>query len=135
MNKKTLVEPQTVKLLYEIGLSAASRGFGEQTRPIFDAFQQCFPNHAGSSIGYAMIDLSRGDYESAISMLKTHGVNKPVCAQEAKGLLLVAYNMAGRTAEAQNLQKELMHGTIEQNDMSLTQPHPDMGPMPGSGLY
>ncbi len=128
MSKKTLVEPKTVKLLYEIGLSAASRGFGETTRPIFDAFAQCFPQHAGAAIGYAMLSLSQGDTDYAIEILKRDGITKQVCAQEAKGLLLVAYNMAGRQAEAQALQAELMQTQNQQ-----TQQPPEA--YPGSDLY
>lgn len=108
MTRRTLVEPQTVKLLYEIGLSAASRGFGDETRPIFDAFALCFPDHAGAAIGYAMIALSKNDFDGAITTLKRDGITKSVCAYEAKGLLAVALNMAGREGEARELQRELM---------------------------
>ncbi len=121
MTRRTLVEPQTVKLLYEIGLSAASRGFGEETKPIFDAFAVCFPDHAGSAIGYAMIALSKNDFDGAISVLKRDGITKSVCAYEAKGLLAVALNMAGREAEARDLQRELTSGSISKSPSNTSQ--------------
>lgn len=108
MTRRTLVEPNTVKLLYEIGLSSASRGFGDEVKPIFDAFAICFPDHAGAAIGYAMIALSKSDFDVAITLLKRDGVTKSTCAYEAKGLLAVALNMAGRESEARDVQRELV---------------------------
>jgi hypothetical protein len=105
-----LIDPADLQLLAEIGLSAAARGLGAQAEPIFEALALLHPDNAAAAIGRALSALARRDADSAIEILKRDGVRARICGAEARALLAIALNMAGRSAEARAVCRGLADG-------------------------
>lgn len=101
-------EHRDLKLLAEIGFSAAARGLGELAKPIFAALAEYKPDHAAAAIGYATTAIVGRDLDTAIRVLWRDGVNAKHASNEAKAMLLIAMIMSDRQAEAGALQEELI---------------------------
>lgn len=104
------LDPADLQLLAEIGLSAAARGFGAQAEPIFEALAALHPDNAAAAIGRALSALARRDCDAAIEILKRDAVRARICGAEARALLAIALNMAGRKAEARAVCRGLADG-------------------------
>lgn len=104
------LDPADLQLLAEIGLSAAARGYAAQVEPIFAALAILHPDNAAAAIGRALAALARRDCETAIEILKRDGVRARICGAEARALLAIAFNMAGRKAEARAVCRGLAEG-------------------------
>lgn len=104
------VDDDVLKLLAEIGLSAAARGCGEAARPIFDALVLFKPGHPLAAIGRALGEISAGRPEEAITGLRASGVSVDSCPDEIKAVLLIALCLAGQQVEADQLCRKLLNG-------------------------
>ena len=109
------IEPADLKLLSEIGMSAAAHGYGDSARPIFDALAAYRPRNAAAWIGYALIELAQGKFDQAITILSGDQVIGKTCEKEAKGMLLVALYLANRREEARRVHRELLSAPDSQS--------------------
>lgn len=98
---------EELKILTEIGYSAAARGMGDRARPIFDALAVCLPDNAAAAIGYALLAIVDGEFNKAVEVLEKDGIRKKDNADGAKSILLMALKLAGRELEAARLSREL----------------------------
>ncbi|MEL6477481.1 MAG: hypothetical protein AAFR17_09145 [Pseudomonadota bacterium] len=96
-----------LKLLTEIGFSVTLRGLGGNMDPIFAAIEQEKPENAAGPIGRALQALVKRDFETAIDILRTKGVNAAVAAKEAQSILALALKLSGREAESRKLAAEI----------------------------
>jgi hypothetical protein len=104
------VDDDVLKLLAEIGLSAAARGCSEAARPIFDALALFRPGHPLAAIGRALGEISAGRPEEAIAGLRSSGVSTDSCPDEIQAVLLIALCLAGQQVEASQLCRKLLNG-------------------------
>lgn len=58
------------KLLCDIGFAGIRRGVGEPPELIFDTLEQLRPDNACGRIGKALIQVNKGNFDTAISMLE-----------------------------------------------------------------
>ncbi|MEZ5824752.1 MAG: hypothetical protein R3C97_08445 [Geminicoccaceae bacterium] len=98
---------EELQLLTQIGYSAVVRGLVDESRPIFDALAVCAPGNAASAIGIALGALIRGDLDRAIDTLRRDGIDKPRSGNEAKAILMIALQLAGRQEEAELLKRDM----------------------------
>lgn len=103
-------DEDVLKLLAEIGLSAAVRGCGEAAAPIFDALALFKPDNPLAAIGRALGEISAGRPEIAITGLRTAGVNTDTCPDELRAILLIALCLAGHQVDAELLCRRLLNG-------------------------
>ena len=103
----TRFDREELKILTEIGYSAAARGMGDRARPIFEALAICMPDNAAAAIGYALLAIVQGDFNQAITVLERDGIGKRENADGAKSILLMALKLAGRELDAARLSREL----------------------------
>lgn len=99
-----------LKLLAEIGLSAAVHGNGEAAQPIFDALSQLRPENPVGAIGRALGDIAAGRLDDAITNLRTLGTGDDACPDEVKAVLLIALCLAGQQVDASLLCRRLLDG-------------------------
>ena len=104
------LDPQDLKLLSEIALSASVQGHGKRAKPIFDALRHLRPDNAAAAIGYALTEMTHGNFQEAARILRRDGVTAKKGGTEAKAMLVVALMMAGRSEEADPVQRELLEG-------------------------
>lgn len=104
------LDPKDLKLLSEIALSAAVQGHGKRAKPIFDALQRLRPDNAAAAIGYALTEMTHGNFQEATRILRKDGITAKNGATEAKAMLMVALLMGGRAEEADPVQRELLQG-------------------------
>ncbi|MEZ5932776.1 MAG: hypothetical protein R3F54_12605 [Alphaproteobacteria bacterium] len=102
-------DEEVLKLLAEIGLSAAVRGCGEPAAPIFDALALFKPDNPLAAIGRAFSDISAGRQEEAIAGLRRAGVANDSCPDELKAVLLIALCLAGHQTDAALLCRRLLN--------------------------
>lgn len=109
---QTAFEPdeEVLKLLAEIGLSAATRGCGEAAAPIFDALALFKPDNPLAAIGRALGEISAGRPEDAIRGLRAAGVTGETCPDELSAILLIALCLAGHQVDAALLCRRLLNG-------------------------
>lgn len=105
------LDPKDLKLLSEVALSAAVQGHGKRAKPIFDALRHLRPDNAAAAIGYALTEMTHGNFQEAARILRKDGVTAKNGAAEAKAMLMVALMMGGRSEEADPVQRELLQGT------------------------
>ena len=103
-------DEDVLKLLAEIGLSAAVRGCGEAAMPIFDALAIFKPDNPLAAIGRALGEISAGRPEEAIIGLRCAGVMHETCPDELKAVLLIALCLAGHQVDASLLCRRLLNG-------------------------
>lgn len=103
-----LISDDELQLLTQIGFASVMRGRIDEARPIFDALAEFAPDNAASAIGIGLGALIRGDLDMAIRTLKKDGVTKPVGSAEAKAVLLIALQLAGRLDEAEFVKRDVM---------------------------
>lgn len=103
------VDEQVLKLLAEIGLSAAVRGNGEAARPIFDALAIVRPGHPLAAVGRALGEISAGRPEEAIAGLRASDTSFEDCPDEINAVLLIAFCLAGQRVEANQLCRKLLN--------------------------
>jgi len=116
------VDEDVIKLLAEIGLSAAVRGCGEAARPIFDALALFKPDNPLAIIGKALGDISDGRPEDAISSLRAADANSDNSPDEMRAILLLALCLAGHQIDAALLCRRLLDsgsGTSQQIALRL----------------
>lgn len=108
---QTAFEPDqdVLKLLAEIGLSAAVRGCGEAAAPIFEAMALFNPANPLAAIGRALGEISAGRPEEAIAGLRAAGVMHDSCPDELKAVLLIALCLAGHQVDAALLCRRLLN--------------------------
>ncbi len=108
---KEVFEPdeRVLKLLAEIGLSAAVRGCGEAAMPIFDALALFKPGHPLAAVGRALAEISAGRPKEAIAGLRSAGVMHETCPDELKAVLLIALCLAGHQLDASLLYRRLLN--------------------------
>jgi hypothetical protein len=108
---ETAFEPNedVIKLLAEIGLSAAVRGCGEAATPIFEALALFKPDNPLAAIGRALGEIAAGRPEDAIASLRCAGVNHDSCPEELKAVLLIALCLAGHHVDASQLCRRLLN--------------------------
>ncbi|MGI9420106.1 MAG: hypothetical protein ACR2RA_19960 [Geminicoccaceae bacterium] len=126
-------EEEVLKLLAEIGLSAAVRGCGEAAAPIFAALALFKPDNPLAAIGQALGEISAGRPEEAIAGLRGAGVAHDTCPDELKAVLLIALCLAGHQIDAALLCRRLLnHGDGPSRQIALRlKPVIDAG-LPGS---
>ncbi len=109
---ETAFEPdeEVIKLLAEIGLSAAVRGCGEAAAPIFEALAMFRPGNPLAAIGRALGEIAAGKPEDAIAVLRQAGVNHDSCPDELRAVLLIALCLAGHHVDASLLCRRLLNG-------------------------
>jgi hypothetical protein len=109
---ETVYEPddELIKLLAEVGLSAAVRGCGEAAAPIFEALALFRPENPLAAIGRALGEIAAGRPEDAIAGLRSAGVNHDNCPNELKAVLLIALCLAGHHVDASLLCRRLLNG-------------------------
>lgn len=98
-----------LKLLAEIGLSAAIRGCGEAAAPIFTALALFKPDNPLAAIGHALGEISAGRPEDAIAGLRRAGVAHETCPNALKAVLLIALCLAGHQVDASLLCRRLLN--------------------------
>lgn len=103
-------EEEVVRLLAEIGLSAAVLGCGDAALPIFEALAVFRPDNPLAAIGRALGDISAGRPEEAIAGLRRAGVAHDTCPHELKAILLIALCLAGHRTDAALLCRQLLNG-------------------------
>lgn len=96
-----------LQLLTQIGFSAVIRGMDDEATIIFKALDAWAPSSAAAAIGFALSALLKGNFDRAISVLKSDGINKDSSGAEAKAVLLIALQLSGRLDEAESLKKDL----------------------------
>ncbi|MDH3665082.1 MAG: hypothetical protein OEU92_34555 [Alphaproteobacteria bacterium] len=108
---QTAFEPdeEVLKLLAEIGLSAAVRGCGEAAASIFEALALFKPTNPLAAIGRALGDISAGKSDEAIAGLRAAGVMHDTCPDELKAVLLIALCLAGHQVDASLLCRRLLN--------------------------
>lgn len=104
-------DEDVLKLLAEIGLSAAVRGCGEAAMPIFDALALFKPDNPLAAIGRALSEISAGRPEEAIAGLRSAGVMHETCPDELKAVLLIALCLAGHQVDASLLCRRLLNSS------------------------
>ncbi|MGI9435277.1 MAG: hypothetical protein ACR2Q4_10695 [Geminicoccaceae bacterium] len=99
-----------VKLLAEIGLSAAVRGSGDAARPIFEALAAIRPDNPIAAIGRALGEISAGRPQQAIAGLRRSGAiaNADDGPEEVQAILLIALCLSGEQTDAARLCKRLL---------------------------
>lgn len=103
--------PRTdMQLLTELGYSAVLRGWFVDAEVIFSALEKLAPDNAAAPIGFGLLALVRGQFKDAIEILETQAVSAKVSGDEAKAILLLAYRLARRNADADRLQNEIERG-------------------------
>ena len=109
---QTTFEPEeaVLKLLAEIGLSAAVRGCGEAAAPIFEALALFKPDNPLAAIGRALGEISAGKPNEAIQGLRAAGVMHDSCPDELKAVLLIALCLSGHQTDAALLCRRLLNG-------------------------
>ena len=110
-NGQASYEPDSadLQLLAEIGLSAAVKGGTEASRPIFEALALLRPDHPISLIGVALAQISEGEFDNAINLLKPALKEHPE-SSEVAAILLIALSLGERWDEARVTQKMLLNG-------------------------
>ena len=104
------VDEDVIKLLAEIGLSAAIRGCGEAARPIFDAMALFKPDNPLAVIGKALGEISENRPEDAIATLRAADANSDDSPNEMRAILLLALCIAGHQVDASLLCRRLLDG-------------------------
>lgn len=99
-----------MQLLTELGYSAILRGWFADAEVIFSALQKLAPDNAAAPIGFGLLALVRGKFTEAIDILENQAVTAKVSGAEAKAILLLAYRLARRNADADRLQNEIERG-------------------------
>lgn len=88
------------KYLVQIAYAGVEKGQEKKSRVIFDCFKECYPNSAAADIGYALIEVYKGDYAKSISILNKTIKQSSNCLEEARIILVFAMTMSGRNNEA-----------------------------------
>lgn len=99
-----------MQLLTELGYSAILRGWFDDAEAIFSAMEKLAPDNAAAPIGFGLLALVRGKFNDAIEILEKKAVTAKVSGTEAKAILLLAYRLARRNADADRLQNEIERG-------------------------
>ena len=101
-------DEEALKLLAEIGLSAAVHGYGDAAQPIFDALSLLRPDNPLPAIGRALGNIAAGRHEDAIAGLRAVSVTDGTCPDEVKAVLLIALCLAGEQVDASLLCRRLL---------------------------
>jgi Flp pilus assembly protein TadD len=101
------VPSQAIRTLMEIGVAAAGTGLYRQAMAIFEGIEAMRPDSEGPAIGAALIQLNLNQHEEAIKALREGALAKNPASLEARMLLGVAFKLAGRGSECDNVIKEL----------------------------
>jgi Flp pilus assembly protein TadD len=64
------LESEDARALADLGFIALSRGLDRHAAAIFEGLQAARPNEEAGFIGRALVDLARGDVESALRILR-----------------------------------------------------------------
>ena len=99
-----------VYMLTEIGYASVMYGLGDDVEPIFEALTLLYPENTAGSIGYAITNMNRGNFNGAIDILQGSMANCSKNIDEAKAILMLALFLGGRNDEAANLAGEVMNG-------------------------
>lgn len=92
-----------LKILTEVGFSAAVRGIGDQGGPTFAMLQVWQPHHAAGAVGVAVGAMGRGDYNLAEQVL-TRAVDIAQTGREdAMAVLAMCKLQANKPTEAQQI--------------------------------
>jgi len=102
-------DEDVIKLMAEIGLSAAVRGCGDAAAPIFEALAMFRPDNPLAAIGRALGEIAAGRSEDAIAGLRRAGVNQDSCPDELRAVLLIALCLAGHHLDASLLCRRLLN--------------------------
>ncbi|MEL6963507.1 MAG: hypothetical protein AAFO01_12165 [Pseudomonadota bacterium] len=102
-------DEDVIKLMAEIGLSAAVRGCGDAAAPIFEALAMFRPDNPLAAIGKALGEIAAGRSEEAIAGLRRAGVNQDSCPDELRAVLLIALCLAGHHLDASLLCRRLLN--------------------------
>ena len=99
------------QLMCELGYSAALRGWFNDARIIFEALEVLAPQHAAAAVGFGLLALVQGDFAKAIDILEKEAATAKSPAKspggEAQAMLVLAYRLARRNADAERLQREI----------------------------
>lgn len=110
VSQDDLMPRADMQLLTELGYSAVLRGWFSDAEVIFTAMQKLAPDNAAAPIGFGLLALVRGKFDEAIDILENVAVPSKVSGGEAKAILLLAYRLARRNADADRLQNEIEQG-------------------------
>ncbi len=105
---------EDVRLLGEIGYAAANRGLHRDADLVFAALAALRPGSAAAGIGRALMALSRGRFDDAAQLLEREALAAEPDSIEARELLAVALELAGRAAERERVQATITRLRQEQ---------------------
>ena len=101
------VNRQDLHLLTEIGYASVMFGIADQAEPIFNALSKVCPENAAGSIGLAISEMSRGNFDAAAEILERSSRDADTSAGEAKAILMLALFLGGRVEEAEQLAEDV----------------------------
>ena len=100
---ESVFETEDVRLLGEIGYAAVGQGLHRDAERVFAALAALRPASAAAGIGRALMALSRGRHDEAVLLLEQEALAVEPDSIEAREVLAVALELAGRANERQRV--------------------------------
>ncbi len=107
LNADTLMSPAEIRLLSSLGFMAARSGHVVPAIRIFEGLAVLRKDKAFPYVGLALAMICVGAYGDAANVLRERGLAACPGDAEIAAYLVLALQLAGRTAEAQAMAREL----------------------------
>lgn len=101
------VTSEAVRMLMEIGMMAANNGMHKQAFEIFEGIEAVRPDQEYGPLGVALIHMNLGEYDQAVTVLKTGALERNPESAEAKIFLALALRLANRSSECDEVVEAL----------------------------
>lgn len=101
------VTSEAVRMLMEIGMMAANNGMHKQAFEIFEGVEAVRPDQEYGPLGVALIHMNLGEYDQAVTVLKTGALERNPESAEAKIFLALALRLANRSSECDEIVRAL----------------------------
>jgi predicted Zn-dependent protease len=101
------VSSELLSVLMEIAILNYDKGFISEAETIFNALAYCRPKSGYPSIGKACVQMHKGDFESAIAILRNTSSQDYMEKELVDSYLGKALMLAGYNDEANNLLSHL----------------------------
>jgi hypothetical protein len=98
------LEPADARMLVELGFIAFSYGLQDRAEAIFAGVQVARPQHEAGFIGAALVQLARGEINTAISMLSALPPT-----EAARTFLAIALHRSGERVEAREILTDVIN--------------------------
>ena len=105
------VTSEQVRLLTEVGMVAAGRGFPRQAREIFEGLRILRPERPFPYVGLAVASLNAGDANEAVRILEREGLAACPGDPELRAFLGLALQLAQRRAEGERV----LRGVVQEH--------------------